>query len=188
MTPKASSRRSRQDWVMAAVEALGEGGPSAIRVEPLAKRLGVTKGSFYWHFKRREELVEAVLDTWEQAGTESIIRDVQAESGADARRTLTALWARTLFEAADKLRAELAIRQMAARDASTRERVARVDERRMEFLRHAFRELGLSTEVAEARALMLYSLLLGNYFIASAHGSQTRAEVLETALEELLTP
>src|SRR5438477_7765626 len=69
----SETRLSAQDWETAALEALADGGVAGVAVEPLARRLGVTKGSFYWHYADREALLAAALSRWEKSHTESII-------------------------------------------------------------------------------------------------------------------
>lgn len=177
------ARKGRGDWINAALAALAAGGLEEVRVEPLASRLGVTKGSFYWHFERREDLVAAMLDAWERAGTQAIIDEVEARGGG-AEERLRRLWRRTSGE--DGLVVEMAIRDLARRDAGVLERVRRVDDRRVAYLRARFLELGLEPAVAEARSLLLYSLLIGNRFIEASHGRSTRARVIERALSDLL--
>ena len=183
---KTRPRRSREDWVQAALTALRDDGVEGVRVEPLAARLGVTKGSFYWHFETREQLLTAALDAWVALGTEAIIEHVEGVRG-DAAGKLRELWRRTVHDSNQDLRIELAIRDLGQRDASVRERVREVDERRMTFMCALFRELGLSPELAVARSLALYSLLIGNHFIVARHGRLSRARVLDLAVDELLT-
>jgi len=84
------------------------------------------------------------------------------------------------------MRTELAIRELGQRDAAIHERVRHVDERRMEFLRGLFRGMGLSLSEAEVRSLLVYSLLIGDHFIAADHGRMSRAKVLSLALDDLL--
>src|SRR5436190_23787150 len=79
------SRLAAADWAAAALEAFGEGGLAAVAVEPLAVRLGATKGSFYWHFANREALVTAALALWEQRSTEAKIFALDAEPDPVAR-------------------------------------------------------------------------------------------------------
>jgi len=178
------ARRSREDWIRAATEALSEGGVDSVRVERLAKRLGVTKGSFYWHFGGRDDLMAAVLDAWEQRGTEAIIAAVDEEAD-DPELALRALWRRT-HAMAPLMRSELALRDLAQRDPEVRERVRRVDQRRVGFLRKLFRRLGLPPALAEARTMATYSLLFGDVLIEATHGRTSRERVLENALDDLL--
>jgi AcrR family transcriptional regulator len=185
MKKKPTPRRSKEDWIRAALEALRDEGVEGVRVEPLAVRLGVTKGSFYWHFETREQLLTAALDAWVARGTEAIIEHVEGvQTGPEAK--LRELWRRTVHDSAQELSIEIAIRDLAQRDPSVHERVREVDERRMSYLCALYRELGLTPEQAIARSLTLYSLLIGNYFIAARHGRLTRARVLDLAVDELL--
>src|SRR5829696_7875137 len=94
MTKRRSYSRAgalkAEDWVGAARAAMAEGGVEAVAVEPLARRLGVTKGSFYWHFQSRDELLAAALGEWERTGTEGLI--ARLDEIEDPRRRLVA-WA-----------------------------------------------------------------------------------------------
>lgn len=182
---KPTQRRSKEDWIRAALDALREDGVEGVRVEPLAVRLGVTKGSFYWHFETREQLLTAALDAWVARGTEAIIEHVEGvQTGPEAK--LRELWRRTALDSTRDLSTELAIRDLAQRDADVRERVRQVDERRMSYLCELFREMGFTQELAVARSLMLYSLLIGNHFIAARHGRLSRARVLELSVDAIL--
>src|ERR671934_2749006 len=87
----AKPRLSRERWIEAALDALADGGVAAVAVEPLAVRLGVTKGSFYWHFRDRDQLLAAALKEWERTGTEELIK--RLDQIADPRARLTE-WAR----------------------------------------------------------------------------------------------
>lgn len=178
------AKRTRRDWIGAATDALSVGGVESVRVEPLAAALGVTKGSFYWHFSGRDELLTAVFDTWEELGTEAIIEAVDAETD-DPERALRALWRRT-HEMAPMMRSELAIRDLAQRDPEVRERVRRVDQRRVGYLRRLFRRLGLRPALSEARTMLIYSLLFGDVLIEAEHGRSSRERVLSNAIDDLL--
>src|SRR5262245_36782878 len=100
-------RLSRDAWVRAALEAIAEGGLAAVAVVPLAERLGVTKGSFYWHFRSRETLVEAALADWEESHTAAVIAEIEAAS-TDPREQLRLLIKRVSTLAAGD-RVELAL-------------------------------------------------------------------------------
>jgi AcrR family transcriptional regulator len=166
------------------MRALGAGGPDAVRVEALAKELGVSKGGFYWHFDDRQALIEETLDSWEKTGTEDVIVSVDSES-TDPRARL-----RRLYELAPTAKGmfavELALRDSSRRDPAIARRIRRVDERRMTYLRSIFRQLSPAEDAAEARALLAYSLFVGTYFIASTQGKKKRAEILQRAIDQLL--
>jgi AcrR family transcriptional regulator len=166
------------------MRALAAGGPDAVRVEALAKDLGVSKGGFYWHFEDRQTLIEETLDSWEKAGTENVIASVDSEP-ADPRAKL-----RRLFEMAPAAKGlfavELALRDWSRRDRDVAKRLHRVDDRRMDFLRSQFGQICDAEEDVEARAMLAYSLFIGSYFVAGGHGERTRAEVLQLAVDRLL--
>src|SRR6202023_3240613 len=88
----ALSRTPRSGWIDGGLRALAAGGPGAVRIEPLAEALGVTKGGFYWHFDDRRALLEEMLDTWERVVIDEAIERVEA-GGGDARAKLERLFA-----------------------------------------------------------------------------------------------
>ena len=167
----------REDWIRAGTEALASGGLAAVRVEALARALGVTKGSFYWHFANRGAWVEAMLEAWEQRQTLSVIEQVEQEGG-DARARLEALARLASLDSDDDYRVEMALRDEARRNPEIAAFVERVDERRMGYLRQLFGDLGYGELETEARSLLAYSLLIGDYFIAPSPGAPDRRDVL----------
>jgi AcrR family transcriptional regulator len=177
------SGKTRMHWIAAALAALDEGGIEAVRVEPLAVRLKVTKGSFYWHFTDRDELLAAMLQAWEELGTLAVIDTVDAHGGAPAQRLRT-LWA--IARRTGRLQAEHAIRDWARRAPEVDVVVKRVDERRLEYLRTIFRALGCGGDELEARALLTYSLLIGDHFIKGRSSKAGRQRALDHALALLV--
>jgi AcrR family transcriptional regulator len=178
----AKVRTPRGAWVDEALQALATGGPDAVRVEALASSLGVSKGGFYWHFKNRRALLDEMLDTWEKAMVEDVIE--RLESGpADPRAKL-----QQLFELAKSVdfAVELALRDWSRRDGEVAERLRRVDNRRMEYMRSLFGKFCADEEDAEARSMLAFSLFIGSYFIAARHPEKTRSEVLQLAIDRLL--
>ncbi len=167
-------KTSRDQWLEAAVALLAEGGVDAIRIEAMARHLGVTKGGFYGHFADRADLLEAVLGLWEQAGTDAIIEAADVVQGDPILRG-ERLWQ---LATEDGIEAELGIRSWARHDERARAVVERVDHRRMEYLRGLFRERGFAGIEAEARCLLIYSLLVGDHFIEAKHGRLSRRRVL----------
>ncbi len=177
-------RTPRSEWIRQGLRALAEGGPDAVRIEPLARALGVTRGGFYWHFEDRGALLEAMLDTWEQATTEEAAERLES-GGGDATARLRLLFALT---SPGVVRTDLAIRDWARRDQVVAERLRRIDNRRMGHLRALFGALCADPGEVEARCLLAFSLLIGNHYIAADHGGYNRAEVLELALGQLDRP
>jgi AcrR family transcriptional regulator len=159
MTAKARTRLDRQAWVETALDAIAEGGLAAVAVVPLAKELGVTKGSFYWHFANREALVEAALAEWEQSHTAAVIAEIEATSD-DPLQQLRLLFKR-VTELAARDRIELAL--LANADHPTVHPVLdRVTRRRINFTAGLFQRFGLSRAQAKRRALLAYSAYLGH--------------------------
>jgi AcrR family transcriptional regulator len=154
-----------------------------VRVEALAASLGVSKGGFYWHFTDRQALLEEMLDTWEKAMVEDVIALVESQP-ADPRGKLQHLF--DLAPSAD-FAVELALRDWSRRDKDIARRLRRVDNRRMGWLRSLFGQFCVDENDVEARILLAYSLLIGSYFIAAQHGGKTRLEMLQLALDRLLS-
>jgi AcrR family transcriptional regulator len=179
----AKVRTPRGAWVHAALQALAAGGPDAVRIEALAVELGVSKGGFYWHFADRQALLEEMLDTWEKAGTEDIIAHVESQP-ADPRAKLQRLF--ELTSSPDGLAVELAVRDWARRDTDVAERLRRVDNRRVGYIRSLFGQFCADGDDVEVRSMLAYTLVIGSYFIAAQHGDKTRSQVLQLAIDRLL--
>lgn len=152
-----TNRRTKADWTEAALRALSEGGLAAVAIEPLAKRLGATKGSAYWHFPTREALLRATVERWEQEHTERVIEIVETEQ--DPVRRLRKLFALVLTSP-DGFAVELAL--LSARDEPTVTPVReRVTERRIAYLARLFADLGFGRAEARRRAVLAYSAYVG---------------------------
>jgi AcrR family transcriptional regulator len=178
-------RTPRQAWIEAGLQALGEGGLDAVRVEVLAESLGVTKGGFYGQFDDRNELLAEMLETWAGAVVDHIIDEVERRGG-DARTKLGRLFEIALSGIEELLNIELAVRDWARRDPAAAEVLRRVDERRMQYMRQLFGEICSDEGDVEARCLLVFSLFVGSNFVAVDHGQRTRAEVVHLALRRLL--
>jgi AcrR family transcriptional regulator len=179
----ALTRTPRTSWIDAGLRALAAGGPEAVRIEVLAKELGVTRGGFYWYFGSREAFLEELLDEWESRSTESTREQVEREGG-DAREKV---WrAGMLTFSKDLLPIDLAVRDWARRDRSVAKRLRRVDNSRIEYLRELISSFCPDSEEVEARSMLAFSLAIGNHFIAADHGTRSRKQVLELAKRHLL--
>ncbi|MGP8297741.1 TetR/AcrR family transcriptional regulator [Streptomyces inhibens] len=159
--PRGSGARQRltaQDWADAALAAIGEGGLAAVAVEPLAARLGTTKGSFYWHFANRDALIEAALARWEELGTEAVITEMETEP--DPGKRLRRLLLRSTSQAAeDPLEVSLLATAGQPRVAAA---LARVTDRRIGYVARLFTELGFTEDEARRRGLLAYTAYLGH--------------------------
>ena len=152
--PASKTQLTRGDWLDAALIEMAAGGISAIAIEKLADRLGVTRGSFYHHFSNRENLLSAMLDYWVEHWTEDI-RTTLVALGLDARQTLLAM-IRLIRErkAADY---DVVFRAWALHDPQARKVVKQVDEIRLGYIRSLFAQLGFDELETESRArLFLY--------------------------------
>ncbi|MBA2322630.1 MAG: TetR/AcrR family transcriptional regulator [Pseudonocardiales bacterium] len=179
----ALTRTPRSSWIDAGLRALAAGGPEAVRIELLAQILGVTRGSFYWHFKGRDAFLEEMLDTWERRSTDEALERVESEGG-DPRDKVRR--AGMLTFSRELLPVDLAVRDWARRDQSVAVRLRRVDNRRMAYLRSLISTLCPDADDVEARSMLAFSLVIGSHFIAADHGSRSRTEVLELAMERFL--
>ena len=159
----------KQRWMVAGLEALRKGGVAGVRVERLAADLGITKGSFYWHFRDRGGLLEALLEFWSREMTDVEFERVRAMRAGLAGR---------LFALAEDVlekgmgRYDPSIRAWARSDRKVAAAVAQVDRRRVRALTDFFAEGGFSAGSARARARLFYTFLLGE--------PQVRAPARET--------
>lgn len=154
-----SSRQSltAEDWATAALDAIADAGLKSVAVEPLARRLGVTKGSFYWHFVNRRALLQAALEVWERRETDEVL--ARAAQEQDPRKRLV-----RLFREADGSRRAGRLYLGLASGTGNRlieTTVRRVMEHRLEFLRACYTSMGLADEIAHGRAVLAYSVFLG---------------------------
>jgi AcrR family transcriptional regulator len=177
------TRTPRSGWIEEGLRALAAGGPDAVRIEPLAKALGVTKGGFYWHFDDRRALLEEMLDAWERISIDEVIERVESEGG-DARARLRLLSA--LAGAGDELlRIDLAVRDWSRRDKSVAARLRRADNKRMDYMRSLFAHFIADEAEVEARCMIAMSLWIGNHFVAADHAGRSRSSVMKLAMRRL---
>ena len=170
----ALARTPRAGWIEEGLRALSAGGPDAVRIESLARAQGVSKGGFYGYFDDRRALLDEMLDAWERRSTEDVIDRVGHEGGdamARARR------ASELTFSADLLPIDLAVRDWARRDAAVAERLRRVDNFRIAYLRTLLGTVCADDEDLEARCLIAFSVAIGSQFIVADHGARSRADV-----------
>jgi AcrR family transcriptional regulator len=150
-------RLSADAWIDAALDLIAEQGVAALAVEPLARRLGVTKGSFYWHFASRDALLEAALRRWETRDQESLLREV--DRIADPRERLVDLFRRTSREMRTHVIYSALLK--ALDHPSVRPVMQRLSQRRIQYLALAYRALGLGRRDALNRARLAYAAYVG---------------------------
>lgn len=179
----AITRTPRSRWIEEGLRALAAGGPDAVRVEVLAQALSVTKGGFYGHFADRNALLDEMLDSWERMSTDEVLERVERHGG-DVRAKLRLAGALTF--SSELLPIDLAIRDWSRRDQTVAERLRRVDNRRMDYLRLLFGAICRDEDEAEARGVLAFSLVIGHHFMAADHGARSHADILELAARWLL--
>ncbi|PSO20332.1 TetR/AcrR family transcriptional regulator [Bradyrhizobium sp. MOS003] len=167
---------SADDWIRQGLKALAKSGFTALKADPLAKEMGVSRGSFYWHFADLGAFQAAVLKRWREIAAEQIIADVEAASDEPLKALL-----RRSFGA--RLELERAVRNWAAFDAAAQGAVRAIDRRRLDYIEGLLEKRGLTPAAAQARAQILYWTFLG--FALS--GAPVPAARLQALLDEVLT-
>jgi AcrR family transcriptional regulator len=162
---------TREDWTRAALNAIAEGGVSAVAVDRLTKVVGATRGSFYWHFKDRGELVEAALALWEREYTTELIP--LAEAVPEPRERLRALFRRVYEPQSSPIEVALA---KVADDPLVAPVFARVSAARVALLRGIFLELGLDAEEAESRAWLAWAFYVGHHQLGDSPEKPARLD------------
>src|SRR3954464_13970794 len=166
---------SATDWLNQGLKTLAKNGFTALKVEAVAKAMGVSRGSFYWHFADLRAFHAALLKRWREIAAEQIIADVEADSDDPLKALL-----RRTFGA--RLDLERAVRNWAAFDAAAQTAVRAIDRRRLDYIEELLRKRGFEAATARARAQILYWTFLG--FPLS--GPPSPAARLEGLLEEIL--
>lgn len=186
----AQRRLSAEDWTAAALAAIADGGLAAVAVEPLAARLGATKGSFYWHFTNRDALIEATMQRWERACTDAIIDLVEA--AGDPPEKLSLLFTTVLGHARSS-RLEMNVLAVAEHPLVAPV-VHRVTRRRLDYVEQLFTEAGFPPGEAGRRALLAYTAYVGQTQLAARlpellpAGAGGRGAYLDSVLSVLLSP
>src|SRR5215472_6543061 len=175
---RGQRRLTRDDWITAALAAIADGGLAAVGVEPLAVRLGATKGSFYWHFENRDALLDAAIRRWEKETTTDVVADITAAHDAPAsqfRRLVAGVIAR-----AEQDRVGPALERVTAA--------------RLNLIATVYRRLGFPPAEARRRALLAYSAYLGHSQLAHSTPrvlpatKSGRRAYLDDAIHALTTP
>ncbi len=183
----AAPQRKRSDatptldaatWIETAMDALAEGGIEAVRVDPLAKRLGVTRGSFYWHFKDRDALHQAMLKQWRERASYNIITRIEgtADTARDRLKRLLGL-PYSGPRAARAAAIEVAIRLWARRDRNAAKAVRHIDRVRLDYFARLFVERGLAPRAARQRAYVFYAALMAEALIVTDSKDQALVDL-----------
>ena len=165
-----------ESWIEAGFEEIARTGVEGVRVEVLAKNLGVTKGGFYRRFRDRAALLEAMLQNW-SAGRIAAIEKQTSLDGATAGERLMNT---------EGMAVELAIRQWARSDELAANAVASVDAARLKNVGHLYRATGLPAEEADAQAFLFYCFVFGQSLLFLERGPRKRAQLVAKSAETLL--
>jgi AcrR family transcriptional regulator len=183
---EARNSLTPEHWIAAATNLLVDGGVDLVRVDVIAKQIGVTRGSFYWHFKDRDDLLQRVLQAWRDAATEQVTQrfaDITADPAELVHELINLPFrGRAALRAA---RIELAIRDWARRDPMARQAVDEADATRVSYIAQCFSALGFSIPEARLRAGVLYAYELGESLMAHQGSPQQKSE-RSAVLEKML--
>lgn len=168
---------SARDWLDLGLRTLAKDGFTALKAEPLAKAMRVSRGSFYWHFADIAAYHAAILARWHEVAAEQIIANVEAASKDEKP---LALLLRRVF--GERLMLERAVRTWANVDPAARAAVQAIDRRRLSYVESLLTQTGLSAELARARAQILYWAFLG-FALSDQPLSKARQQAV---LDELL--
>jgi AcrR family transcriptional regulator len=173
-------------WIEAGFKEIARSGVEGVRVEVLAKNLGVTKGGFYRRFRDRAALLDGMLRNW-SAGRIAAIEQQTSLDGATARDRLRAL-IRLYSERmnTEGMAVELAIRQWARSNAAAASAVASVDAARLNNVGQLYRATGLQPEQADAQAFLFYCFIFGQSLLFLERGPRKRVQLIAKSAEKLL--
>ncbi|WP_374400939.1 TetR/AcrR family transcriptional regulator [Niveibacterium sp.] len=151
----------RKAWIQAATDALAEEGLAGLRVEVLAKRCGVTKGSFYWHFRDRQELLDEVLNLWKDGRIRDVSKQARGEPGKPLEQLVRVIDVYSSSRNRRGIQIELAVRDWARRDPKAAKVVEEVDQWRLKSAKDLFIASGMGAQEAASRSLLLYAYSFG---------------------------
>lgn len=177
---RSGDRLTRGDWIFAGLSALARAGSGALKADMLAKLLGVSRGSFYWHFDDLSAFHGAVLEAWEERATSQVIVAVESAAASSTDRLMKL--ARLVFSADGSL--ERQVRSWAAHDPVASAAQHRVDRRRVAYVKTLFISVGFEEPQATLRARVMYLALIGQ-FVAGRKLALRRSEI--DAMLEVLT-
>jgi len=165
LKPSTPTRLKRDDWLDAAFRAAIEGGFSSVRVLSLANTLGVSRGSFYWHFADHAELVGALIDRWYQRTIAMNQEAINIDPGDPTARILRILDGAIAHSVEDREhdRFEQALRSLASTDSAVAASLERVDRARLQLLHSYYFQLVHDDEAARELAALFYLAVVGSH-------------------------
>lgn len=182
MRATSTGKLSRRAWLQHALETLASEGIEGLRVDRLAKGLGITRGSFYWHFKDRRDLLESLLEYWIETSTTEAFDRIRQLKGGPKARLLTLM---RLIERGKLGRYDVAIRAWAENDPVAARAVRRVDEIRIEFIDELFRGMGFKGDELELRTRAFYYYELAQFAVFAGTAGDRKARLIRLRHEFL---
>jgi AcrR family transcriptional regulator len=177
---------SRTDWLAVARTELISGGIGAVKVKQLARRLRVTRGSFYWHFTSHADLLRELLKSWEKVNTDPFERVLRGEGAQDGVRQFVAIIQLWADEKDYSPAFDTAVRDWARTSKEAALAVRRADERRIEVLRQIFLAIGFPEAEALIRARVAYFHQVGYYALQIRDDPDTRRQLIPLYCQVLL--
>jgi len=173
------ARLSREEWLARALEVLVKKGAGQLTVESLARQLGVTKGSFYWHFTDRADFFRQLIEYWDERFTQTVIAEI-SELGGPAEERLLELMRLVLSKRLDRF--EMPVRAWAQQNPALAPLVRKVDRHRISFVRSLFLEMGFDEDEAEMRTrVFLTYMITQRFLLPSTAGSKQFADLRKRA-------
>ena len=175
-----------ESWIEAGLEEIARTGVEGVRVEVLAKSLGVTKGGFYRRFADRAALLGAMLERWREGRAASIAQQTSLDGQAPRERLRAVIQLYSERLNPEGMAIELAIRQWARSDENAAAAVASVDAARLKHVAELYRATGLEAEEAEAQAFLFYCFIFGQSLLFVERGPRKRSQLVAKSAEKLL--
>jgi len=178
------NRATRADWLSAALDSLYEEGPKGLNIQALARRLNISKTSFYWHFKNKAELVDALIDLWRHEFTEIVTQNVQLQSSPPRQRLAKAM---EIVDRFDLGNYDSSFRIWARTEPRVAKAVREANRLRLDFANKAFAELGFSGESLACRSALWVGYQSTERYVFPEFSAAKRKALREVRLELLLS-
>ena len=182
----ADQRMTRQDWIRAARRALITSGVEQVKVDRLAREMKITRGSFYWFFKSREELLETLLEDWEATNTKPLLDAIAKLPKGDGMAAMNALIEFWVEEKEFSPAYDSAMRDWARISPAVEKAVRRIDNKRIEAIKQMFLDMGYPEEEAFIRARVTYFHQVGYYALRIRESKATRLKLLPLYTKALI--
>ena len=183
----ARAQLDPKKWVETGIDLLAKDGIAGLRIELLAKRCGVTKGSFYWHFKDRQALLDAILERWKEGRIRDIEKSTVVVPGKERDQLQFAFEIYGSNRNSKGMAIELAVRDWARHDAQAAQVVESVDLYRLNCTRKLFVSIGMNEADAKSRSLLLYACVFGLSLMHYTHFDDNISDLKQRITERIVS-